>query len=272
MIDQFLKVDLISKTPNPQKAAYADAHQCYSENYVVDEFFGEITKGDPIFGQFPYLIDYEEQEWIDPFNPDFTLTEKEAGERVIKHCLKHKHFGVIESPSIHFAIGGFPHTVLQQARTHRIGISFNVQSGRYTSKRILDVVEGTRTIEEVFYTRPTGYYNDRKGVKYEYTEEARKDDLIDFYVCALKYADKIAKGYSEEHARDICIPYAIRQHFTVSFNIRSLFHFLDMRTPLDAQLEIRQMCDLMWPHVELWIPELAAFYYAKRWAKNQLSP
>jgi thymidylate synthase (FAD) len=271
MIDPYLKVDLISKTPNPQKIAYADAHQCYSENYVADEFFGEAPTTDLLGGWVNKYV-YSDPTWIDPFNREEELTEKEAGERVIKHCLNHKHFGVIESPQITFAVGYFPHTVLQQARTHRISVTFNVQSFRYTGQRILDVVDGKRTIEEVFYTRPIGHYDDRKGVKYEYTEEARKNDLIDFYACALKYARKIEEGYSEEHARDICIPYAIRQHFTVSFNIRSLFHFLDMRTPLDAQLEIRQMCDLMWPHVEQWIPELAAFYYAKRWSKNNLAP
>jgi thymidylate synthase (FAD) len=151
-------------------------------------------------------------------------------------------------------------------------VHFGVQSGRYTSKRILDVVAGKRTIEEVFYTRPVGFYYDRKGVKYEYTPELRDADLEDFYEDCVKYKALIDYSMSEEHARDTCIKYAIRQHFTVSFNIRSLFHFLDMRTPLDAQLEIRQMCELMWPHVEAWIPELAAFYYEKRWSRNQLAP
>lgn len=270
LIDPYLRVDLISSSPNPQKVAYADAHQCYSEEYVADEFFGSKDSTPNI----TWTRSPENEEWHDPFSSDggTALTEKEAGERLIKHCLKHRHWGVTESPQITFNVGYFPHTVMQQARTHRIGVTFNVQSGRYTSKRIMDVVEGKRDVQEVFYTRPVGEYDDRKGTKYTYSERQRNEDLADFYNACVKYKALIELGFSEEHAREICIPYAIRQHFTCSFNIRSLFHFLDMRTPLDAQLEIRILCDLMWPHVEAWIPELAEFYYDKRWSRNQLAP
>jgi thymidylate synthase (FAD) len=268
-IDPYFKVSVLSASPNPQKAAFADAHQCYSENAVADEFFGSKEATPHItWTRFP-----DNDIWHDPFSKDggIGLSEKVAGERLIKHCLKQKHWGVIESPSIHFAVAGFPHVVMQQARTHRIGIHFGVQSFRYTSKNILAVTNGTKTVEEVFYTRPVGNYVDRQGKKYEYTDLQRQNDLNFFSDVCSFYSLKIASGMSEEHARGI-IPYDVRQNFTVSFNIRSLFHFLDMRTPLDAQLEIRQLCDLMWPHVETWIPELAAFYYEKRWSKNNLAP
>lgn len=266
-IDPLLKVDLLSATSNPQKAAYADAHQCYSEKAVADEFFGSLESE----AGLPVVIDYVDDCWLDPFNPEKELTEEEAGKRLIQHCLKQKHWGVIESPSIHFAVRGFPHVVMQQARTHRIGVHFGVQSFRYTSKNIIEVANGTCNVEKVFYTRPVGTYRDRQGKTYEYTELQRQNDLNFFTQASELYSLKISSGMSEEHARGI-IPYDVRQNFTVSFNIRSLFHFLDMRTPLDAQLEIRQLCDLMWPHVEAWIPELAAFYYEKRWSKNQLAP
>jgi thymidylate synthase (FAD) len=52
-----------------------------------------------------------------------------------------------------------------------------VQSFRYTGKRILDVVDGKRDVEEVFYLRPLGFYSDRQGKKYEYTAEQRQQDL-----------------------------------------------------------------------------------------------
>jgi thymidylate synthase (FAD) len=76
---------------------------------------------------------------------------------------------------------------------------------------------------------------------------------------------------SEEHARDI-IPYAIRQHFVVSFNLRSALHFMDLRSKRDAQLEIQQLCDLIWPHLESWAPEIAAWYAASRLHKARLAP
>ena len=41
-------------------------------------------------------------------------------------------------------------------------------SGRYTGQRILDVADGKRQLEEVFYLRPVGNYTDREGKKYYY--------------------------------------------------------------------------------------------------------
>jgi thymidylate synthase (FAD) len=126
-------------------------------------------------------------------------------------------------------------------------------------------------VEKVFYVRPEGFYTDRKGCKYEYTSQEREEDLWYCYKASLRCADKINRGFSEEHTRGL-LPFDIRQHFTVTFNIRSLFHFLDMRSPKDAQLEIRWLCDLMWPHVKIWIPEIAGYYEKTRWGKNKLAP
>lgn len=52
---------------------------------------------------------------------------------------------------------------MQQARTHRVGVSFDVQSFRYTGNQFIDVLEGKKDIEDVFYLRPVGYYTDRQG-------------------------------------------------------------------------------------------------------------
>lgn len=81
----------------------------------------------------------------------------------------------------------------------------------------------------------------------------------------------IREGLSEEHARDQ-LPYCLRQHFVVSFNLRSALHFMDLRAKLDAQLEIRQMCELVWPHIVEWAPEVAAWYEKARMHKARLAP
>jgi thymidylate synthase (FAD) len=49
-------------------------------------------------------------------------------------------------------------------------------------------------------------------------------------------------------------------------------HFLDLRSKKDAQLEIRQLCDGIWPHFENWVPEIAEWYRENRWGKARLSP
>lgn len=239
-IDPRFRVEVLARTENPQTLCWWALHQDYSEDYV--------------FHAYP-------------------PSESRAGEIAVKRLLagNRGHYGCLEAPAITFNVGWFPHSVMQQARTHRIGVSFDVQSGRYTSKRILDCAAGTRTVEDVFYIRPCGSYTDRSGTKYTYTLSQRRIDLARCQDAANHYAAQIRAGLSEEHARDL-IPYAIRQHFVVSFNLRSLMHFLDLRAKADAQLEIRQMCDLIWPHFERWAPEIAAWYAQNRLHKARLAP
>jgi thymidylate synthase (FAD) len=177
----------------------------------------------------------------------------------------------LEHPAITLNCGWFPHSVLQQARTHRIGCTFDSQSLRYTGQRITDAAEGIKPLEEVFYLRPVGMYTDRKGKKYEYTLSERETDLKICLNSAIRYRELIEKGFAEEHARGI-LPFDYRQHFVVSFSLRSLMHFLDLRAKLDAQEEIRVLCDLIWPHFESWTPEIAAWYKKNRLHRARLSP
>jgi thymidylate synthase (FAD) len=99
----------------------------------------------------------------------------------------------------------------------------------------------------------------------------RERDLEYCLCAAQQYARDVSLGMSEEHARGK-LPFDYRQHFVVSFNLRSLLHFLDLRNKKDAQLEIQEMCALIYPHVESWVPEIARWYRDSRWGKARLSP
>ncbi|MFG3819068.1 FAD-dependent thymidylate synthase [Limnothrix redekei] len=236
------RVEVLSAMPNPQQLVWAAMHQDYSENFVVDER-----------DQFP--------------------DEARAGELIIKHLLQGNrgHFGPIEHPQIVFNVGFFPHSTMQQLRTHRVGVSFDVQSGRYSGMRILDVIEGKRALEEVFYLRPVDYYSDRQGKKYFYSPEQRQADLDWCLEACKRYKQRIEEGLSEEHARGL-IPFDVRQHFVMSCNARSLMHILDLRAKADAQLEIQKLCDLLMVHFKNWMPALADWYETNRLGKARLSP
>jgi thymidylate synthase (FAD) len=241
-MDDRFTVEVIAQTPNPQQTIYAAMHQDYAESFVAHD--------------------------RDSF-PD----EAKAGDMVIKHLLagNRGHFGPIEHPQIVLNVGWFPHSCMQQIRTHRVGISFDVQSFRYTGTRILSVAEGQTDVEEVFYLRPLGFYTDRQGKKYEYTSEQRAEDLAWCRDGAKLYKKRIDQGFSEEHARSL-IPFDVRQHWVMSANVRSLMHLMDLRAKDDAQLEAQQMCELIWPHFEAWVPTIAAWYKKNRWGKARLSP
>ncbi|MCP9824590.1 FAD-dependent thymidylate synthase [Synechococcus sp. EJ6-Ellesmere] len=240
-MDRF-RVELIAATPNPQQCVYAAMHQDYSEGFVAAD----------------------RAEWPD---------ERTAGEICVKRLLSGErgHYGPLEHAQIVLNVGWFPHSVMQQARTHRVGVSFDVQSMRYTGDRICKAADRSLDLEEVFYLRPIGDYSDRQGKKYRYDGVQRALDLELCRKAAERYRDLLAAGFAEEHARGI-LPFDYRQHFVVSFSLRAFLHFLDLRAKLDAQLEIRQLCDLMWPHLESWAPEIAAWYSRARLHKARLAP
>ena len=240
MPDSYLRVEVLSQTPRPQTLVWAAMHQDYYEGYVGD---------------------------------DEPPAETRAGEICVKRLLvgERGHYGPLEHPAITFGVAGFPHSVMQQARTHRVGVSFDVQSMRYTGDRICRAANGELPLEEVFYLRPVGTYSDRQGKKYAYTEELRGQDLALCQQGADRYRDLLQAGFAEEHARGI-LPFDYRQHFVVSFSLRAFLHFMDLRAKLDAQLEIRELCDLMWPHLQSWAPEFAAWYERTRLHKARLAP
>ncbi|BAQ60453.1 thymidylate synthase thyX [Geminocystis sp. NIES-3708] len=251
LLDPKFAVQVLSKTERPNLLCYLAMHQDYSEDFVGNEF--------------EKLSAYSEQE---------------LGERIVRNCVNKNHWGILEHPSISFNVINFPHSVMVQARTHRVGITFDCQSQRYTSQRILRLANQlnessenhNQLIEEVFYFRGVGNYFDREGNKYFYSDSARNNDILFTKKAIEHYADKVnCKGYSPEHARDI-LTQNIRQHFVVSFNARSLLHFCDLRLPKDAQPEIRNLGVLLLNHFEEWMPEVAAFYVKKRLGKNLLAP
>jgi thymidylate synthase (FAD) len=58
----------------------------------------------------------------------------------------------------------------------------------------------------------------------------------------------------------------------VSFNLRSVLHFMDLRAKKDAQLEIQILCNMIWPHIKEWVPEIAEWYEQNRLGKARLAP
>lgn len=144
-------------------------------------------------------------------------------------------------------------------------------SFRYTGQRIIDVVNGKRDIEDVFYLRPIGYYTNRQGKRYFYSESQRELDLKWCKEACLLYQTRIQEGLAEEHARSI-IPFDARQHFVLSCNARSLMHLLDLRWKKDAQLEAQKFSELLYLRFAEWMPTVAHWYKENRAKKARLSP
>jgi thymidylate synthase (FAD) len=256
------QVKVLKSTPEPQRVIYAAMHQDYSDSYVG-------------------------AEWAD------LPPEQECGPKIVRHLLAggRGHYGPLEHPQIALAFGGFPHSTMQQIRTHRIGVSFDCRSFRYASRVLCEVAaqltQGRTAdycpgwwnlpdrckdlVESVVYIRPVGEYRDRHGNTYFYNQSARYGDLALAAHLIEEYGRRIQEGQPEEQARSL-IAFDVRQHWVMSANVRSLLHLLDLRWKADAQLEAQKMCDLIWPHFEDWVPAIAAWYYRHRAHKAKLAP
>lgn len=243
-----------------------------SENLSVSQALNDFLRNS---NQISTVVDTTtneyKQEWVD-YEGQIHCATVSTGALIVRRNNKVAVCGnCLEHPQITFSCAGFVHNVVVQGRTHRIGTSWDVQSQRYTGKRVLKVANGELDVEDVFYVRPAGFYVNRQGKKYEWTEEHRQLKLARIIDECREYADYYQQGFAEEHIRDY-LPQAIRQNFVVSFNLRSVLHFLDLRAKLDAQLEIEALCSAFVPELQKWAPNVWSYYEQKRYKRARLSP
>jgi flavin-dependent thymidylate synthase len=146
-----------------------------------------------------------------------------------------------------------------QLRTHR-GLSMQVQSMRYTSERICNK---KLTNEQIFYTRSVGSHA-RDGS----SEIIPLDVQNEYFTNSREMYRKLVKEIKvpPEVARDI-LPSCYTQNFVLSCNLREMFHVFGMRTPKDAQLEIRELMDSIRVALLEVIPDPIAWYTLHYWAK-----
>lgn len=146
---------------------------------------------------------------------------------MINYLVKHRHGTPFEHSSMTFFVHA-PIFVWREWHRHRIGFSYNEESGRY------------KTLEPVFYVpdreRPMMKVDDWKPgrpkfLRCESDETYKKlvDNLQNSYRIAYRaYEDNLALGIDPGLARD-CLPVGIYSGCWVTCNPRSLMAFLSLR-------------------------------------------
>lgn len=222
----------------PQRVAYVALHTDYSETYA----------------------------------PTTDLPEDRCGQIVVERLLKGNrgHYGPLEHPSLSIAVCA-DHNTIVQMRTHRIGMSFDVQSMRYTGDRIVRVAKRELQPEDVFYVRPPGTYQDRQGGRYDWSQDDVEESLAMALSSSIDYARLRERGVSEEQARQVLIT-SYYQNAVVTGNLRSWLHMLDVRLKHDAQYEIRALMELIATEVQRWAPEVYSWWASHRKGKAILAP
>lgn len=172
-------------------------------------------------------------------------SEEAAG--LIRFLMNNRHGTPFEHAAFTFLISA-PIMVWREFMRHRIGISYNEQSGRYME------------LEPVFYIPPPeraliqvgkpGHYTFIPGTPDDTAYTAQ--ELVKAYEKSWDvYQELLASGIAKEVARS-CLPVAIYSTAYVTMNPRSLMSFLTLRTKVDNSLfpsypqwEINQVANQM---------------------------
>lgn len=192
-------------------------------------------------------------------------SDESAG--LIRFLMSNRHGTPFEHSTLIFLITA-PIAVWREFMRHRIGISYNEQSGRYME------------LEPVFYIPPMNRALVQVGKPGHYTFEPGDPDQYHIMRTNLQrsygeswvaYQVQLKNGIAKEVAR-LCLPVAIYSSAYVTMNPRSLMHFLSLRTkhedsmfPSFPMWEINQVANQMEDIFSRYFPIThSAFNMAKR--------
>jgi len=233
-----LYVQVIDGYRHPDETVWYAMHQCYCAGFAMD---------DPL--------------------------PKDPGKAIVERLLKRSHFGPLEHVALTVNIGGVSRALMAQLTRHRTGISFDVQSLRYTKLIDIDVDESTFQIPPYLREGADGTVRERfVGTKEVDKPDMAREKLMASYRRSLQdYLELLEAGVPAEDARMV-LPHGLRIHMVMSANVRTFFHLLDMRLPPNAQWEIRELCELFLHIGELWMPKVYQWYRENRAYKHKLAP
>lgn len=223
---------------HPDETVWYALHQCYTSGFSMD---------DPL--------------------------PKDPGEAIVKKLLKKSHFGPLEHVSLTVNIGGVSRVLMAQLTRHRTGITFDVQSLRYTKIESIDVDESAFTVPP--YLRKGAEPKAREryvGSRIIEDPEVAREKMLEAYRRDLQeYLELLEAGIPAEDARMV-LPLGLKINMVMSANVRTFFHLMDMRLPPNAQWEIRELCELFLHIGELWMPKSYRWYRENRAYKHKLAP
>ncbi|REJ37373.1 MAG: FAD-dependent thymidylate synthase, partial [Bacillota bacterium] len=112
-----IRVAVVAATPDPERLVWLAQHQDVTDHMTIED----RVPSDP-------------------------------GAAIVKTLLQRGHYGPFEHPTITFNIGGVSRSLMAQLTRHRIGISFDVQSLRYT--RLDEIGDSDEDLEAAFAFPP----------------------------------------------------------------------------------------------------------------------
>lgn len=155
---------------------------------------------------------YSERSGEDLFE---NLSDEEV-KKLVKNILNLGHYSVLEHVSFTFSISGISRVTTHQLVRHRVGCSYSQRSQRYIEEDNFSFI-----IPPSIKERP---------------------ELLAKYTQAMENLNRLYEEFAEivpkEDARYL-LPQAIESNIIVTYSLRALLHFIELRTCKRAQWEIQ---------------------------------
>ncbi|MEU0912174.1 FAD-dependent thymidylate synthase [Streptomyces althioticus] len=172
-------------------------------------------------------------------------SDKDAG--LINYLMRDRHGSPFEHTSMTFYIEA-PIFVAREFFRHRVGWSYNEESGRYKELQPVFYIPG-RDRKLVQVGKPGAYeFRTGTGAQYRTVQDNMSTLYEDSYYA---YRGMLSEGIAREVARMV-LPVGIYTSFYATCNARSLMHFLGLRTtdpeskfPSFPQREIEMVAEEM---------------------------
>lgn len=153
-------------------------------------------------------------------------------EKLIHYLLSHGHTSPFEHSHIVFQVK-LPIFIARQWMRHRVGVSYNEVSGRYTQIPLEFYIPKKWRVPD----KKNRQGSIEKNVNDEHELFASYRNVLD--LCGQTYQQLLQAGIAKELARGL-LPLCTYTQFIFTCNLVSLFHFIKLRYDYHAQWEIQR--------------------------------
>jgi thymidylate synthase (FAD) len=211
-----MEVDVLKATNNADRLAVA----CGRGDYMEDSLVGVDVADDDQYRAIVEAVSID-SDVSEMDSVDTSLDEKTA--EMIRKFVNRGHFGVLEHSNFTFAVEGISRSCMAQLTRHR-HVSFDVQSMRYVNVEDADV-KVPPSIKDHDDGRVYGSFNTATQKPFGNYEFLVED-----------------KGVPKEDAR-FALPIGTKVNLTMTMNLRTLAHIINLRKKANAQWEIRELTE-----------------------------
>ncbi len=242
------KVELLAITDDAEELVCRCARNDYYDGSVFEDDFETVME--PVSGG--------------------SLEEKQ--ENLLKKLMLRGHWGVYEHPqlTLWFRVS---RACMAQITRHRHA-SFDIQSMRYVNFGGMDPEDEDDFSWPESFTADTVRAREGGQMEIEMPAGTRRKRVAAVYRQALEtYNELVEAGVPKEDAR-MLLPVGTHVNVTMSMNVRSAFHVLNMRGAGDAQWEIRSLSEQIEELLAEHLPVSMGIWREKRTAlqRQRLSP